>query len=329
MSSSPKNQKKKKVVVIGGGTGTFALLSGLREYPLELSAIVTMADDGGSTGILRDELGVLPPGDVRQCLVALSSSPLFLRELMNYRFAQGGLKGHSFGNIFLSALEKMTGSFDAAVARAGEVLRIRGQVIPATLNKVSLAAEFQDGRVVRGQNNIHHADLGSLKRLFLEPSGRVNPKARAALAAADLIVVGPGDFYSSLVPNFLVSGLPAAVRRSKARKVYVSNLMTKAGHTSDFRASDYARVMGGYLGGRFDYLIHNTARPSPLLIKRYAHEGECYVERGPNLPGVKFVGADLLSRKLPRIPKGDPLAAQRTLIRHDPKKVARLIASLL
>lgn len=164
---------------------------------------------------------------------------------------------------------------------------------------------------------------------FLEPGGVVNPKAKKALAAADLIIVGPGDFYSSLIPNFLVAGLPEAIKKSKAKKVYIANLMTKAGHTDGFRASDYMQTIEKYLGPHFDYLIYNNSRPSPRLIERYAHEGECYVERGPEMKGVKCLGADLLSKKFFKIPKGDPLAAQRTLIRHDPDKLTKLILSLV
>ncbi|MEK7174135.1 MAG: gluconeogenesis factor YvcK family protein [Patescibacteria group bacterium] len=322
--------KRPKVVVIGGGTGTFTVLSGLKLYPLDLSAIVTMADDGGSTGVLRDELGVLPPGDVRQCLVALSKSPQFLRQLMNYRFVEGGLAGHSFGNLFLSALEKMTGSFDKAVEMAGEILQIEGRVIPSTLNRVELVAELGNGTIVHGQNKIHHAPLsGNLRRIYLEPKAKANPKALSAIKAADLISIGPGDYYGSLIPNLLVTGIAEAIQGSKAIKAYTCNLMTKAEHTANFTVTDYAETMESYLGGKFDYVIYNTKRPSPLALKRYAHEGERFVELGRELSGRKIIGADLVSKKMPKVAKGDPLAAQRTLIRHDANKLAKLIFGIV
>lgn len=305
---------------MGGGTGTFTVLSGLKRYPLELSAVVTMADDGGSTGVLRDELGVLPPGDVRQCLVALSRSDRLMRDLMNYRFAEGGLTGHSFGNLLLSALEKVTGSFEAAVAKAGELLRIEGRVIPATLGSVRLAAHFADGRIMRGEKLISTATLAGVRRLALEPRSRANPAARAVIQQADLVVVGPGDLYSSLIPNFLVSGISQAVRASRAKKVYVANLMTKAGHTDGWSADDFARTIERYLGGRFDFVVYNSRTPSPELVRRYAREGERPVSP-PATRDKRFVGADLVSRQIAARRAGDPL--KRTLIRHDPDRLAR------
>jgi len=318
--------KKKKIVVIGGGTGTFTVLSGLKKYPVDLSAVVAMSDDGGSTGILRDELGVLPPGDIRQCLVALSESPLFLRELMNYRFAEGKLSGHSFGNLLLSALEKMTGSFDEAVARAGRILRIHGNVIPATLDKVNLAAHFTNGKVLRGQHKIQNAPLAMLSHLFLEPRAMANPKALAAIREADLITIGPGDIYSSLIPNLLVRGIPEAIRKSRAKKIYIVNLMTKLGQTEGFSVTDYARTIEHYLGEQFDHVIYNTKHPSPSLLAHYAGEGEHFVEIPKELPKTRFIGADLVNKKIFKTQKGDTLV--RTLIRHDSDRLAHIVMPL-
>ena len=321
--------KKSKVVIIGGGTGTFTVLSGLKNYPLDLSAIVTMADDGGSTGILRDELGVLPPGDVRQCLVALSESPQFLRQLMNYRFNEGGLKGHNFGNLFLSALEKMTGSFDESVEMAGKILRINGRVIPSTLKQVRLVAQFLNGKIVRGESKIHFKDLRTLKKIFLQPQAEANPKAVAAINSADLIIIGPGDFYSSLIPNFLVSGIPGAIRSSKAIKAYNCNLMTKQGHTDGFTVADYVKNIESHIGSALDYVIYNSRRPSPLVLKRYAHEGEHFVECGEKFPDRKYISADLISKKIFQPPKGDSLIRERTLIRHDSNRLAKIIFGIV
>ena len=318
---------KKKVVVIGGGTGTFTVLTGLKKYPLDLSAIVSMADDGGSTGILRDELGVLPPGDVRQCLVALSTSDRLMRRLMNYRFPSGQLKGHSFGNLLLSALEKMTGSFDAAVEKASEILRLEGAVIPATFRMVHLVTYMKNGRVIRGQSMIHNHNLHHLKKIALKPRGKANPKAIAALRKADAIVIGPGDLYSSLIPNFLITGIPQAVKASRAKKIYVCNLMTKAGHTDGFTVKEFAQKIEEYLRDKIDYVIYNNRRPSRKLLAKYARAGETYVEPNSHLPRSRYIGADLISKKFPKLPAGDLIA--RNLIRHNPEHLAQIIVKLI
>jgi uncharacterized cofD-like protein len=312
---------------MGGGTGTFTVLTGLKKYPLELSAIVSMADDGGSTGVLRDELGVLPAGDIRQCLVALSRSDRLMRELMNYRFPSGKLKGHNFGNLLLSALQKITGNFDAAVEKTSEILRIRGRVIPATLDTVKLVAYLKAGKVIRGEHAISQHDLTQLKKIVLEPKAHVNSKAIIALKEADAIVIGPGDFYSSLVPNLLVSGISRAVVLSRAKKIYVCNLMTKAGHTDGFTVRDYTERIERRLGGRFNCVIYNNRRPSAALLRRYTREGERFVEPNKNLSKKRYRGADLISRKFSKLKTGDPLV--RNLIRHNPERLAELIIKLI
>lgn len=318
---------KKKVVVIGGGTGTFAVLSGLKKYPLDLTAVVAMADDGGSTGVLRDELGVLPPGDVRQCLVALSASDQLMRTLMNYRFATGGLKGHSFGNLLLSALEKITGDFDSAVEKAGEILRIRGRVVPATLDRVTLVARV-DKRTVRGQQVIDKSVLyGKLKRIYLEPRARANPKAIRAIREADIIVIGPGNFYSSLVPNLLVRGIPEAIRKSQGLKIYVCNLMARTDQTRDFSVQGFTAAIEHYLGAPVDKIIYNTEIPSKDLLRRYLRKSESVVVVDSRLSKARFAGARLVSRTPPVIQKSDPLP--RTLVRHDPDRLARAIMKYL
>ncbi|KKT22060.1 MAG: hypothetical protein UW08_C0019G0009 [Parcubacteria group bacterium GW2011_GWB1_43_8b] len=322
-----KTQKKKKVVVIGGGTGNFTLLMGLKKYPVELCAIVSMADNGGSSGILRDELGVLPPGDIRQCLVALSSSDRVMRELINYRFTEGKLRGHNFGNLLLSALEKSSGSFDKAIEAASEILRIEGKVIPVTLTNTNLIAYFSNGKVIRGEHTIEFANLSNLKKLTLEPKAKANPKAIQAIKQADVIVIAPGDFYQSIVPNFLVKGIPEAMRMSRAKKVYVCNLMTKQQHTSGFGVKDFVSNLESYMGSAVDFVIYNNKAPNPALIRRYAEENEYPVKAEYRLPKPKFIGADLLSRQIANSVKGDLL--RRNLIRHDSNKIAKMIVSLL
>ncbi len=319
--------KQKRVVVIGGGTGSFVVLSGLKKYPLDLTAVVAMADDGGSTGVLRDELGVLPPGDVRQCLVALSESDQLMRELMNYRFPTGSLKGHSFGNLLLSALEKVTGSFDEAVEKVSAILRISGHVIPATLDKVELIAKLRTNGEIRGQSKIHKTNLEQLEQIKLEPTVKANPKAVAAIKQADLIVIGPGDFYSSLVPNLLVRGIPEAIEQSQARVVYVANLMTKTGHTEQFSVEDFVVKIEQYLKSTIDAVIYNTFMPEQSLLAKYARAGEIIVEPPVVNPKKKYIGHDLISREFPKPRPGDPLI--RTFIRHEPDKLAESIVAQL
>ncbi len=321
--------QRKKVVVIGGGTGTFTVLSGLKKYPLDLTAIVAMSDNGGSTGVLRDELGVLPPGDVRNCLVALSTSDRLMRALMGYRFQEGKLKGHSFGNLLLSALEKVTGSFDHAVEKASDILRTKGRVIPATLDKVTLVAQV-GSRTVRGEEKIQTTKLnGSLKDLWLEPHGRANPKALEAIRAADLIVIAPGNLYASLVPNLLVRGIPEAIKRSRAKKVFVCNLMTKVEHTKDFSVADYTETLEKYLGSPLDIVIYNNATPDAELVKRYAREGDTLIAWNHLPKNPKFLGANLLARQYHSPNKVGTASKESSLVRHDPARLAHTIAKII
>jgi len=321
----------KKIVTIGGGTGTFTVLSGLRKYPVELSAIVAMSDDGGSTGRLRDEFGVLPPGDLRQCLVALSEGNGVMRKLFNYRFQKGELAGHNFGNIFISTLEQVTGSLDKALDVVGKILNIRGRVIPVTLSKVQLVAELNNGKVLEGESQIADYQLVSkfgIKKIYLKPKAKANPKALVAIREADVIVVGPGSLYASLIPNFLVGGIGKAIIKSKAKKVYIVNLMNKNGHADDFVVSDYVRVIEEKIGkkGIFDVVIYNTKKPATSLIRKYADEGEPVGKGTKPKKGPRFIGADLLADGLKKTSKVDFI--RRTLIRHDSDKLARIIAKL-
>jgi uncharacterized cofD-like protein len=326
-------ERNKKVVVIGGGTGTFTVLSGLKRYPVDLTAVVTMADDGGSTGRLRDEFGVLPPGDLRQCLVALSEADLVMRKLFNYRFTKGDLSGHNFGNIFISTLEQVTGSLDKSLDVAGKILNIRGRVIPVTLSKVDLVAELKNGKVLHGESAISDYQLVSrfgIKKIFLKPAAKANPKALAAIKEADLIVVGPGNLYASLIPNFLVSGIGRALSNSKAKKVYVTNLMNKNGHTDDFVVSDYVRVLESAIGksGVFDAVVYNTKKPDKALVRKYADEGEPVVCGSECMKGkFTLIGTSLLADGLAKTTKTDTV--RRTLIRHDPDKLAKALIKYL
>ncbi|MDO8520738.1 MAG: YvcK family protein [bacterium] len=324
---------RKKIVVIGGGTGTFTVLTGLKHYPVDLTAVVTMADDGGSTGRLRDEFGVLPPGDLRQCLVALSEADQVMRKLFNYRFDRGELEGHAFGNIFISTLERVTGSLDKALDVAGKILNIRGRVIPVTLSKVGLVAELKNGKVLHGESALSDYQLVSrfgIKKIFLKPKAKANPKALRAIKEADLVVVGPGNLYASLIPNFLVGGIGRALIASKAKKVYVANLMNKNGHTDDFLVSDYVRALENVIGkkGVFDAVVYNTKKPAQALLRKYADEGEPVVCGPECLKGdFELIGTNLLADDLAKTAKKDLL--RRTLIRHDPEKLAKVLMQLV
>jgi len=262
--------KDKKIVVIGGGTGTYTVLSALRGRPVYLSAIVSMSDDGGSTGVLREEFGILPTGDVRRAIVALSKHPdELLAKLFNYRFREGssaqagGLNGHNFGNLIITALERICGDFEKAIAEASRLLAVEnGEVIPVTLSNVQLLAELENGSTIKGETNIdipkHDGEL-AINKVWLEPSAKANPRALKALRQADLIVMGPGDLYTSVLPNLLVKGVSEAIVQSKAKKVFICNLMTKYGETHGFVAKDFIEALENYLGeGVLDGIILNN-----------------------------------------------------------------------
>lgn len=317
----------KKIVVLGGGTGNFAVLKGLKNYDVDLSAIVSMADDGGSTGILRDELGVLPPGDVRQCLVALSDSSRLMRSLINYRFENGGLGGHSFGNLLLSALEKVTGSFEKAVEEAGKILNIKGKVIPVTTHQVRLKMILNNRKILEGEKDIYlsqEIDKG-YKSIYLEPYPKANPHAIDELANADLIVIGPGGLHTSLIPNLLVEGLVDALRSSQAKKTFVVNLMNRKGQTTGFRVSHYLDEINRFIGEDiFDFILVNNQKPPQKLIEVYAEEGEL-VENDLK-DDTRILVAPLLGELKEKHSKD---FLKRNLIRHDPKKLAQELMKIV
>ncbi|HEU0266674.1 MAG TPA: gluconeogenesis factor YvcK family protein [Candidatus Saccharimonadaceae bacterium] len=322
------------IVVIGGGTGSFTLLSALKNYTRHVTALVNMADDGGSTGQLRDELGVLPAGDVRQCLVALSESPR-TRDLFNYRFAEGTFAGHAFGNIFMAALEKMTGNFAEAVEEASRVLNIIGRVEPVTLDEVTLVLTSGDGSVTRGEFQIGHMDFGSRKRptISLDPLPKLNPRAAAAIERADIVVVAPGNLYGSLAPALVVPGMSEALRSTSAKRVYVANLVTKPGQTDGFTVSDFADEVERFGRFKLDYVLYNTAKPDKKLLAKYAKEGELPVEydlKRLKQQHFKAKGGEFLSNEFVAFNSGkvDPIASTRTLIRHDADAIARALMKL-
>lgn len=321
---------KPKFVVIGGGTGSFTLLSGLKRYAEDITALVSMVDDGGSTGQLRDEYGVLPPGDARQCLVALSESSLEMRELFNYRFSDGSFDGHSFGNIFLTAVENMTGDFGQAVHLAGDVLNVRGRVLPITLTDVKLVVQDGKNRVV-GEHLIDKLVLSSKKRpqISLTPKAQINPEARQAILDADVVILAPGSLYESLIANFVVDGTVEALRQTTAKVVQVINLVTKSGQTDNWSVADYAHEVERFLGkGTVDYVLYNDRKPTKEQLKKYAKAGEFPVRVSDAIlrkVQAKTVGKPLLSVHTEAPAKGDKLARERSLMRHDPDALARAL----
>ncbi len=328
------SQVDPNIVVIGGGTGSFTLLSGLKGYTKNITALVNMADDGGSTGILRDELGVLPPGDVRQCLVALSESPQALRDLFNYRFPDTtSLAGHSFGNLFLSAVEMMSNDFVDGISLASEILKITGKVIPMTLVKTKLHLASDGGEVV-GQHVIANMPLHPKEhpRLWLIPKAKLNPAARQAIADADLVVIAPGDLYGSLLPALLVEDVAEALQTTPAQVMYVCNLVNKPHQTKDFKVQDYVAEIGRFVGpDTIDTVLYNTDEPSTELLKAYALEGEYPVivnEAELQTEPYRAIGGTFLSHESQTRNPNDHLI-QRSLIRHDAKAVTKLLQKLV
>jgi len=327
--------KNKNVVTIGGGTGSFTLLTGLKKYPINISAIVSMADDGGSTGVLRDELGVLPPGDVRQCLVALSESSETLRKLMTYRFSEGGLNGHNFGNLLLSALEKIEGGFSEGVAEAAKILNVKGEVIPVTNKDTNLYIQLKNGKTLEGEEQINHnfeiEKIGIAKN-YLKPSAQANPKAIKKILEADLIVIGPGNHYCSIIPSFLVRGVTEAISKSKAKVVYNCNLANKKGHTEKFTLEDYVKSLEKYIpAGRIDFVTYNATKPGVKLIKKYEEKRSLLVKFAHPAKKKKYrvVQADLLSDVEPTFNKSDVTAPYRAFIRHDSDKLAKVLMMIM
>ena len=318
----------KKVVVIGGGTGNFVVLKGLKKYDVSLSAVVSMADDGGSTGILRDELGVLPPGDVRQCLVALSDSSLLMRSLMNYRFENGGLGGHSFGNLLLSALEKVTGSFEQAIEEVGRILFIKGKVIPVTTHLTRLKMLLKNNTLLDGEKEVfvsQELEQG-YRDIYLEPYPKANPKALQAIMDADMVVLGPGGFYTSIIPNLLVGGIVDAIKDSKAKKVYVVNLMNKKGQTTHFKVSHYLKELIRFMGkDMFDFVLVNSQPPPKDLIRYYEEEGQLVFNDLKK--ETRLISAPLLDGDLKQEQKGDSI--KRNLIRHNSTKLATQLMKIV
>jgi uncharacterized cofD-like protein len=322
----------KHIVTIGGGTGSYTVLSGLKHLPdVSLTALVSMADDGGSTGVLRDELGVLPPGDVRQCLVALSEHSDIMRELMSYRFSEGTLKGHSFGNIFLAALQKVTGDFGKGVEVASEILKVNGKVIPITSNIAELSIMLSDGTIVEGENKIQEANLQDteIKDIFYKNNVAINDDAREAILKADYIILGPGNYYCSIIPNLIVNGFREAIGRSRAKIILPINLTNKLGHTTGWKVSSYVNDLEKYIGRLINVILVNNEMPSGEQIERYKiMEGDGVLVEDDFKDGRVKRDA-LLSHVVFKKTEEDVIPATRGFIRHDSIKLASSISDVM
>ena len=306
-----------KVAVIGGGHGLSNMLRGLKQYTENISAIVTVADDGGGSGMLRQDLGMPPPGDIRSCMEALANTEPVMRELLHYRFTEGSLAGQSFGNLFLAALNGISPSFDAAVRRMSQVLAITGRVLPVTTADVQLEATFENGASVVGESHIFRCKKEQdcrIRRVRLIPEHpRALPAAVEALEKAEVIVLAPGSLYTSIIPNLLVDGIVDAIRRSRALKVYVCNVMTQDGETEGYTVSDHIRALFKHsCPGLFDLCLTNSSPIPPAVVQRYALEGAepIFCDR----EAVEALGVEIISRPVATVENG--------LVRHNPGHLA-------
>ena len=318
----------KNIVTIGGGTGSYTVLSGLKYIPdITITALVSMADDGGSTGVLRDELGVLPPGDVRQCLIALSEHDSILRKVMGYRFIEGSLAGHSFGNIFLAALEKVSGDFVHGVEIASEILKIKGKVIPMTNNKANLVITLTDGTQLLGEDVINHAQLQKEGFLSIgyQQNVSLNEHARDAILNADCIILGPGGYYCSILPSLIVEGCKEALIESKATIIFPVNLTNKQGHTMNWGVTEYVIDIEKYIGRKIDCVLINNELPSQEQLDLYQLQEGDGVLVVDDYKGDNARREQLLSHAIITKQPGDTIFATRSFIRHGSQLIAKAI----
>ncbi|MTI80508.1 MAG: YvcK family protein [Firmicutes bacterium] len=307
-----------KIVVIGGGTGLSTLLKGIKEYTSNITAIVTVTDDGGSSGRLRGELGILPPGDIRNCLVALADKESSMEQVLQYRFTGGDIAGHSLGNLFLVALSDLSGGFYSGVRELSKVLAIRGKVLPSTLQNVVMGAELTDGTEVRGESSVSKSSK-KIRRIFLEPKEcQPLPETLEAIKEADAIILGPGSLYTSVLPNLLIEGVPDAIGLSKAMKVYVCNVMTQPGETKNYTASDHLKAIERHGGRLLDYIMVNSEEIPERLIERYRSEGAAPVQA--NIKKLERMGVKAIA---------EDLVQETNVVRHHPQKLARAIIKLI
>lgn len=315
--------KGPKIVSIGGGTGLSSMLRGLKAYSSNITAIVTVADDGGGSGVLRQDLGMLPPGDIRNCIMALANTEPIMEKLLQYRFQEGMLKGQSFGNLFLAAMDGISSNFEEAVRKMSDVLAVTGRVLPVTLEDVWLYAELEDGHVICGESSIGKHNTfhpGRIKKVFLQPEN-VTPLQEAldAINEADLIVLGPGSLYTSIIPNLLVEGMCDALKNSKARKVYACNIMTQPGETDGYSLYDHiSEIEKHSFKGIIDICIANNSHIPEELSKKYMDDGAEPVKLDLDKTGKTEI----------EVISGDFISIRNNYLRHDSAKLARAVVDL-
>ncbi len=326
--------KKIKIVTVGGGTGSFEILTALRKIKekgteLEISAIVAMSDSGGSTGVLVDEYGVLPPGDVRQCLVALSSEEKFLRKLFVYRYQNNKsfLGGHSFGNIFISTIEKITGSFQEAIKEAERILNTAGQVLPVTLSKHQLVIETDQGEIIKGEGKISQANFKKIEKIYFDKKTRLNKDAKEAILIADIILINPGSFFTSILPNFLVGGFVKTLKQSKAKKIFITNIIGEKNQGEEATVLDFIKAMDKYVNfSDFDFVLYNQNNKvdNQKVLEKYQAVGGDLIIKDKKLEwkNIKFIGGDFLKKPKSKF-------KNKNLIRHDGIKIVRKILRII
>ena len=315
--------KGPKVVAIGGGTGLSTMLRGLKEYTSNITAIVTVADDGGGSGALRQSLGMLPPGDIRNCLLALAHTEPVMEQLMQYRFKDGDLKGQSFGNLFIAAMNGISTNFEEAIKKMGDVLAVVGKVYPVTMENVDLYAELENGNIIKGESSIPKASIeqnSKIKRVYLNPeSPKPLEDALYDIEDADCIIIGPGSLYTSILPNLVIKEVTDKIKTSKALKIYISNIMTQMGETDGYKLSDHINAIDFHSNGRvIDFIIANNGKiPEPYFTK-YKNDGQDIVEIDrENIP------------KQINIIEEDFVQIKDGLLRHNTKVLANVIMKLI
>ncbi len=315
-----KENNETKVVVIGGGTGLSTMLRGLKQYTSHITAIVTVGDDGGGSGKLREDLGMLPPGDIRNCILALADTEPLMEDLLQYRFTEGSLKGQCFGNLFLAAMAGISENFEDAVQKMSSVLAVKGKVLPVTLDDMKLVAELENGEIIEGESKIPSEVIvrnTRIKKIAIKPiDAKPLEEAIKAINNADVIIMGPGSLYTSIIPNLLVKGIPEAICKSPAKKVYISNVMTQPGETDGFKVSNHLKVLMDYgVAENIDYVIANNGIIPPDIKEKYAKENAELVvldyENISNL-NVNVIEADLIK-------------ITKRYVKHNAEKLAELI----
>jgi len=316
-----------KVVVIGGGTGLSVLLRGLKLFTSNITAIVTVADDGGGSGKLREDLGMLPPGDIRNCILALADMEPTMEQLLQYRFEEGDLKGQSFGNLLIASMNDISGNFEEAIKKISDVLAVTGRVLPVTLRNITLYAKLKNGMVVKGESNIPIKSLeenSPIEKVFIKPKeAETINDAICAIDAADIVLLGPGSLYTSVIPNLLVKNIKESLNNTKALKVYITNVMSQPGETDGYTVSSYVdALLNHWVEGRIDYVIANTGKISDIVSEKYETEGAALTNlvqedrQKLNELGIKLITDDLIDIK-------------KDYVRHDAIKLSKIIINLV